>query len=108
MANRLILHTATRVIMGLTTDEDYQAASYQSFIEVSDKYELQGESKKLDQDNVTQVDATAQEVSDVKDTVQPKRVKLRELNAIIDNTVADGAIPAKVRNFMAKLKDILN
>lgn len=106
--NRLIIHTATRVIMGLTSDDDYQATSYQSFVTVTDKYELQGESKKLDADDVTQVDATAQEISDVKDSVQPKRVKLRELSAFIDNIVSDNTIPSKIRNFVSKLKEVFN
>lgn len=104
--NRLIIHTASRLVIAVTVEENPQIPDSFSMIDVPDGFKVE-EGKKLGLDNLTLEDAAPADIELFKDDLNPKRVRLKELNALMDDVVGDAALPDNLKLFVSKLKEYL-
>ena len=105
--DKLIIHTATRIILSVTSDDKPTIPDFCSVVDVPSGYAIKP-NQKLDLDNMTQIDAEQADLDAFQDEVNPKRVKLRELNMLVDQIEADAALPSNIKDFVSKLRDFLN
>ncbi len=105
--DKLIIHTATRLILSVTSDDKPTIPDFCSVVEVPVGYAIKP-NQKLDIDNITQVDAPQADLDLFQDDVNPKRVNLRELNMLVGQIEADATLPSNLKDFVSKLRDFLN
>jgi hypothetical protein len=109
MAQKAIIHTATRVIRRLTTDDAPTIASDETIIDLAENIDLAGGYWKLNNQN-KKVSATAQDISDagVDENIETQKrlQKIQVYKNAIDAIIADNTIPLKIRNFLQALKDL--
>jgi hypothetical protein len=106
---KAIIHTTTRVIKRLTTEDSPSIAADESIISLSQPIDLAGGFWKLDAQN-NKVPATEAEVdaADVDETkVAAKRTAARQaLQSAINDIADNGATLAKVRTYFQALKSL--
>ncbi len=105
MANNLIFDSQTRIISRITTEDPPTLSVNEDYVSVSDDYVLQGENKKLGEDDLTQVDPTEQELNTYFDIISPQRVIMRTVQQKIQDYI--DSLPGEEtaqKNFLLALK----
>ena len=103
MSQKCIIHTATRVIRRVTTDEVPKVSSDETFVDMGDsKVDLAGGPWKVEADDKTIIKATAQEADQAFTSPQP--TVLVELLQALTAMEGDLTIPQKLRTLATKMK----
>ncbi len=110
MAQKAIIHTATRVIRRLTTDDIPQVAADETAVALPSDIDLAGAFKKLDVDDATLLVPTQAEIdaSGVDDSRNAflNRQKRQAFISAIDALLGDALVSAKIKTFLQTLKDL--
>lgn len=103
----IIIHTQTRVIRRLTTDNSPPGPD-ETAIPAPIPIDLAGGFKKLAPDNRTLLTPTQQEIDDSGVDEERNAIlrmaKIDDVNAIIDDIAQNGATLAKIRTYFQKIK----
>lgn len=107
MAQKAIIHTATRVIRRLTTDDDHTLGLDESAVILNDPVDIGGGYWKLDEAN-KKVPATDKEIDDAGVDEEKEKAKFEakrdELKTIIFDIADKGATLEKVRAYFQIIK----
>lgn len=103
MSQKCIIHTATRVIRRVTTDDFPRTGTDESFVDMGIiRVDLAGGPYKLDVDNITLLTPTAQEIDDA--FTVPQSTPLIELLQALTDVRDDTNLPPKIRLVCARLR----
>lgn len=105
---KVIIHTATRVIRRLTTDENPVVLSDESIIPMNPSIVLDG-FKKLALDNISLLVPTQQEIDDsgVDESRNAliRQQKMNQVKAAIDDIALNGATLSRIRAYFQALRN---
>jgi len=111
MSQKAVIHTETRVIFGLTTDDNPQIGPNMSVVELASPITLGGGFWKLDESNnkvaATQEEVDASGVDEVRNRYFKALARQEYLDAIAV-LLAEPAIPLKLKNVFQKYLDWMN
>jgi hypothetical protein len=106
---KAIIHTATRVVRRLTTDDNPQILPDETAIDMSTPLTLDG-FQKLDGDDKTLVKASQQDIDDAGvDEARQSQIraqKVANVKAKVDEIINEPGISPKIKSYFQALKEI--
>ena len=106
MADYYIIDKETRIIRGMTSDENVPIESHEEKILIVDKKPLEA-NKKLDINDSDFLDPTSEEIEKYLDRRNPRRVKIREFGQLVQDIQSDADIPTKIKDFVQKVSELI-
>jgi len=100
--DKLIIDSSTRIIRAVTSEENPSILLTETVIEMPSKVFLPGSGRfvnKLDSDNLTIIQATAEEKEALNDRLEPKRVTRRDLVSKLLEMSKDKSLPKNIQQF---------
>lgn len=107
--NKLLIHSATRMIVHLTRDNNIAPLGFE-YLTVPDNYVIAGSDKKLDTDNITQLNATLPEITIFRETTNPEiqiTRNLRQAALNLYNSTTNNELKAFLVAFRNWVKEII-
>lgn len=108
MARKLIIDSTTRIVRGMTTQASPPIAAHEILIDIPDDLEITlSPNMKLGVDEKTLTSATPEEIEAYLDIVNPRRVKMRTLERLVDAIEKDETSPLNIKNFVRRVLELI-